>query len=298
MTKGSTAAFWAMAGAFGALLSSCVESHVQTDPLPLERFCDAFFEAMCAPLAECECGDAAVALCRLEERELCDGFPSAAMARAVAEGRLLYDGAAAAALVMRMQGRAAECESFADAIDWRVRDLFSIGGVFTGTVAAGEECEVLGFELISECALGSCAPVGGSMLCRTSVSVTERCDETHQCADLDAAITIDLGIDRLALRCVGEDGAATCAPRVADGGECAAGSDCESGLCLELRCATRAEGEPCATSRECATGYCDSTSRLCAPGDRPQGAPCDDRAACASHVCVGGLCLPAGCGTF
>lgn len=292
---------WILAGAASMLASGCVASHPAADPLPLLDFCSAFFDAMCDPLAECACGDPAEAICRAQESELCAGFPSDAMVRAIEEGRLIYDATEAAALIERMRDRGARCESFVDSLDWRVRDLFTIGGVFEGTVAAGEPCAVLGFELISECALGSCAPSEAGHVCRTVVGAGERCDATHQCADLSAQLTIDFGIDRLSLRCVPDapDGTAgTCLPRVADGGACQSGAECESGLCLDLRCRSRDEGEACVTSRECATGYCSARDGACAPSDAPEGASCDDPAACASHVCVAGVCLADGCGTF
>ncbi len=298
MGTGRAMAWWMLAGAASALASACVMSHPQTDPLPLPRFCDAFFDAVCEPLTACECGETALAICRAQQGELCAGFPSAAMVRAVDEGRLRYDGVAAAALVDRMQRRGDRCESFIDSLDWRVRDLFTVGGVFEGTVPAGGSCSVLGFELISECALGSCAPSTDGYVCRVVVGEGERCDETHQCADLGAALTIDSGLERLSLRCVPDATSGVCEPWIADGGACTSGGECESGLCVDTRCASRAIGEPCVTSRECVSGsYCALDGR-CASASAVEGASCDESAACASHVCVAGTCLPAGCGTF
>lgn len=277
-------------------VSGCAESHERTDgPIPLEHFCAAFFDAMCEPLAECGCSASAVALCRQREVELCAGFPSAALVDAVAHGRMRYDAQAARALIDRMRARSDVCESFADAVDWRVRDLFDIGGVFAGSLGAGERCSVLGFELLSECARGSCTPIDGTYVCRTAVGPGAPCDATHQCADLDVPVTMDIAVDRLSLRC-GEDG--TCAPRIADGGRCMRSADCESGLCEEGVCRSRVLGETCSSSRECASGYCSATERRCASGDAPAGAACESPAACASHVCVAGTCLPSGCGTF
>lgn len=291
-----TATWTGAALLFGAWLaaSGCgVASHSRSDPVPFERFCQELFDAVCEPLAACECGDAALSRCRMTERELCLGFPSPALVRAVEEGRLRYDGDAAAALLARLRDRSGACASFADAVDWRVRDLFSIGGVFEGTVHAGEPCEVLGFELISECALGSCAPVGDGRLCRAVVGEGASCDALHQCADLDAPVSTDTGIEQLSLRC--ELG--TCVRRLADGAPCERDGECESTRCRDGRCRASALGEPCDASRQCASGYCDG-SRRCAPSDAPIGASCDMPAACASRVCVAGVCLPAACGTF
>ena len=280
------------------VVSGCTSRHGATgEPIPLERFCAAFFDAMCEPLGQCECGEAAMAICRLEESELCRGFPSAAMVAAVDEGRLRYDAAAARALIDTMARRGATCASFVDAIDWRVRDLLSVGGVFEGTVAAGEPCRVLGFELISECALGSCALIEGAHVCRAAVGPGAPCDGTHQCADLDAHLTIDLGVERLSLRCAPTEEGGTCQARLPQGAACATDADCESDAC-EGTCRSRALGEPCRSSRECESGYCSVSTLAGARGDAPGGASCDDPAACASHVCVAGACLEAGCGTF
>ena len=280
------------------MMTGCTARHpVDGEPVPLERFCGAFFDAMCEPLAQCECGDTAEAICRLEEAELCRGFPSAAMVSAVEGGHLRYDGDAARALIDTMARRGASCASFVDAIDWSVRDLLSVGGVFEGTVGAGAPCAVLGFELISECALGSCALIEGAHVCRSAVGPGAPCDGTHQCADLDARLTIDLGRERLSLRCVPSEEGGTCQARLPQGATCATDADCESNLC-EGTCRSLALGESCRSSRECGSGYCSVTTLACAPGDALDGARCDDPAACASHVCIAGACLPAGCGTF
>lgn len=266
------------------LCSACLDSHVPADPVPLVRFCDGFYEALCEPLAECGCGEAAYAACLADRDDLCAGFPSAALVASIDGGRLRYDGSAAAALFTRMRERG--CESFVSAIDWRVRDLFTVGGVFVGTVEAGAACDVVGFELISECALGGCA----SGTCQTLVGSGEPCDTLHVCADLEAELTVELGVEGLAMRCA--DG--TCAPRIEIGGTCTLDDECVSSAC-EGVCVLRAEGESCVFSRECETGYCAS---VCAPGGAPDGSACDSPYACASHVCFDGVCLPAGCGTY
>ncbi len=273
-----------------AALTGCVQSHAPSESLA--RFCDELFDAMCDPLAECACGARAEALCRARGEELCAGYPSEALLRSIEEGRLVYDEGAAAALLERMRARGEVCESFLDAVDWRVRDLFTAGGVFSGTVPAGEPCDVLGFELISECALGSCASIDGASVCRTSVGAGEACDATHRCADLDAPVTDLVRVEDLSQRCV----YGWCVERVAGGGACATSADCASGLCLDARCVSRASGEACESSRECASGWCSAGA--CAEGGSPNGSACDEAAACASRACVAGECLPAGCSTF
>jgi hypothetical protein len=288
---------WLLVGCL-LVMAGCANRHgVDGAPIPLETFCGAFFDAMCEPLAQCECGDTAIAICRGEEAALCRGFPSAEMASAVDEGRLRYDGVAARALIDTMERRATTCTSFVDALDWQVRDLLSVGGVFEGTVTAGGTCAVLGFELISECALGSCALVEGAHVCRSAVGPGAPCDATHQCADLEARLTIELGIERLSLRCGATEGEGTCEARLPDGAACAGDAECESNLCEGI-CRSRELGERCRISRECTSGYCSVTTLACTPGDAPEGASCDAAAACASHVCIGGFCIPAGCGTF
>ncbi|HJL18227.1 MAG TPA: hypothetical protein RMH99_21365 [Sandaracinaceae bacterium LLY-WYZ-13_1] len=299
-----SASGWVFATAFALSLASTgclLESHPPSDPVPFEGFCDAFFDALCEPLERCDCPLAATHACRAEARELCAGVPSAAMIRAVDEGRLRYDGAAAARLVARVGARGDECAGFIDTLGWRVRDLYSFGGVFEGTVPAGAPCEPLGFELIGECAFGSCVPGGDGHRCRGAVGVGARCDATHQCVDLEARLTPERGIDRLTLRCVPDTPAAdegTCAAWVEAGGACDGDGACWSGRCEAGRCETAEEGAGCVVSRECASGYCRSSDARCRPGDVAVGSPCDSDRACESQVCVAETCLPAGCGTF
>lgn len=280
----------------GVTLAGCAVSHVERDPLPLEHFCVGFFDALCEPLADCGCGEEAIARCRGQEAELCRGFPSAALVAAVEGGRLRYDAAGAAALVGAMRGRSAGCRSFVEALDWRVRDLFDVGGVFEGTLGAGESCGVLGFELLSECREGSCGALDGQYVCRRAVGIGERCDALHQCADLDATLSLELGIERLSLRC-DDPVEGSCLARMPEGGACAVDADCEQGMCDGI-CRARRIGEACRLSRECESGHCSVERRICVAGDAPAGAPCDADEACASQVCLGGACLPTGCGTF
>lgn len=286
----------ASAGLSGCLL----ESHPVTDPLPLDAFCGAFFDALCEPIEDCDCPDAAVRDCRDEERALCSTFPSPALRAAIDAAEVHYDGAAAAALIRRMRGRADGCQGFIASLDWQVRDLFALGGVFEGDLGAGAACEPLGFELVSACRLGACAPDGAGHSCRASVSEGERCDRLHQCVDLDGTLTPERGIERLALRCAPDapgSEVGTCVPWVELGGPCDADTDCWSSRCEERRCVASPVGAPCRGARDCESGHCDASAR-CAPGDAPVGAPCASDAACASHVCVGGACLDPGCGVF
>lgn len=281
------------------LTSGClVESHTPEDPVPIEAFCDVFFDALCEPIEACGCGAIAIESCRQEQRELCSGFPSAALRGAVDEGRVIYDPVAASTLAERLRGRG--CDAFVSTLDWRVRDLFDLGGTFVGTRGAGDACEVLGFELIGECALGSCASFAEGPICRASVGEGGRCDRTHQCVHLDGELTAESGIDRLVLRCVPdapgvEEG--TCRAWLGEGEVCETDAACWTGRCASERCEAQVMGGDCVTSRECATGlYC--ADRVCTTAGAPEGASCDVDAACASRVCLGGVCLAAGCGTF
>ena len=93
----------------GLLLCGCLaQSHVLTDPVPLDGFCDAFFDAICGPIEECGCGAAALADCRQQQRDLCATFPTDALRAAVEEGRLGYDPVEATALARRMRERGCE----------------------------------------------------------------------------------------------------------------------------------------------------------------------------------------------
>ncbi|MCB9596592.1 MAG: hypothetical protein H6719_27965 [Sandaracinaceae bacterium] len=273
------------------------ESHPPGDPVALERFCDSFFDAVCTPLEACSCGAAVLADCRSEERALCADFPSDALVTAIDEGRLTYDPMVAAALLARLRGRG--CEGFVASLDWRVRDLFDLGGTFVGQRRAGEPCTSLGFELISECSTGSCLPTAGGDVCRESVDEGAACDRTHQCVDLDADLQTGGSIDRLVLRCetpTGED-VGVCRSWTAEGGACATEGECWTSRCEGDVCVSVPADGACLSSRECAAGlYCSSLT--CVPGGAPDGAPCDDDAACASRVCAGSACRPAGCDLF
>lgn len=291
-----------MSGLCAMAASGCLlESHVPTDPIPLEGFCDAFFDAVCEPIEACSCGPAAEAACRTEQRDLCTTFPSAELLRAIDDGTVRYDTAEASALVRRTRARAETCEGFIDSLGWQVRDLFALGGVFEGTRGPGEACASLGFELVSECALGSCTPVLDGHVCRANVGEGARCDATHQCVDLDALLTVDIGVERLALRCVPDAPGAetgTCARFIEVGGACGSDADCWTGRCEGSRCASLPLDAACGTGLECASGYCSPSDGVCRAGEAAVGAPCDDNAACASHVCVAGTCMAPGCGTF
>lgn len=282
----------------GALASGCLsESHQPTDPVALDQFCGSFFDAVCGPLEDCGCGMATVNDCRAEERRLCAGFPSPELVQAVEEGRVVYDSVVAAALLERLRSRG--CEGFVAALDWRVEDLFDLGGTFAGTGAAGAPCEPLGFELISECAVGTCAPGSGGDTCRTSVDDGATCDREHQCVDLDAPLENGMAIERLVLRCETAGGGDTgvCRTWVPEGGACATAGECWTSRCEGDVCVTAMPGAECLSTRECSTGHYCSGLR-CVSGERPDGEACDDAAACASRVCVAGICRPAGCDVF
>ena len=281
------------------LTSGCLAtSHSPGDPVPLEAFCEAFFDALCGPIETCGCSEAAAESCRSEQRELCRGFPSDALVAAVAEDRVLYDPVAASVLTQRLRSRG--CEGFVESLEWQVRDLFDLGGTFHGTRGAGEPCEVLGFELISECELGSCASVAGGAICRTSVGGGERCDRTHQCVDLEGTLTSATGIGGLVLRCVEDSPGAesgVCSRYLTEGEPCETDAACWNGRCVDMRCEARPLGAECVTSRDCATGlYC--RERACAVAGAPDGRSCESDAACASQFCIADVCEASWCGAF
>jgi len=277
----------------GLLAGGCLsERHDVDEPTALPNFCDSFFDALCGPLEGCGCGARTVAECRDEQRRICGDYPVPALESAVEDGRVIYAEAAAAALLERLGGRG--CDGFVASLDWRVRDLFDLGGAFTGTLPAGAACASLGFELISECEVGTCAPGAEGMACRALVGEGETCGPMRQCVDFDGALMTGGTIDRLTLRC-GDDGA--CHAWVPEGGACAVDGECWTSACVDGQCAGALEGERCLSTRECAPGlYC--TDFACVPAGAADGATCDDDAACASRICVGGACRPAGCDTF
>ncbi|MFK7985823.1 MAG: hypothetical protein AB8I08_07300 [Sandaracinaceae bacterium] len=285
------------------LSSGCLaESHVPDSdgPIQLEDFCDAFVAALCEPLAGCGCSETAVSTCERDRAVLCIGFPSPALASAVESGRVRYDAERGRALVSRMHERGLACEDFVAALDWRVSDLLSLGGVFSGQLAPGEACTSLGFELISECDTGTCAPIEGEMTCLGAVDAGASCDRLHYCADLAGPLTSERGIERLTLRCV-EDvhhggGGSRCAGWADAGEPCDADGACWTSRCIEGTCASLNDGDACFSSRECGSAHC--ADGFCAPGGRAAGEPCEASSACLSHSCVAGRCEPTGCGTF
>lgn len=280
-----------------AVTGCLAESHVPSDPdgpIPLDGFCEAFVAALCEPLASCDCSETAVAACRQERGVLCVGFPSPALSSAVESGRLRYDGEEGRALVTRMQERGLACEDFVAALEWRVGDLLSLGGVFNGQLAAGDPCTSMGFELISECNAGTCAPLDGEMTCIGAVDAGERCDRLHYCADLAGPLTAERGIERLTLRCVEADG--RCAGWADAGEPCETDGACWTSRCVEGRCASLEDGAACFSSRECGSAHCEEG--VCAPGGRAAGEPCGAASACLSRTCVADRCEPSGCGTF
>lgn len=283
----------------GLFAGGCLsERHDIDAPTALPNFCDSFFDALCGPLEACGCGVRTVAECRDEERRICGDYPVPALEDAVEDGRVVYDEEAAAALLERLGARG--CDGFVTSLEWRVSDLFVLGGAFRGAQPAGAPCASLGFELISECHDGTCVPGGDGQICRALAGEGEACGPMRQCVDFDGALMTGGTIDRLTLRCEpdapGSD-EGTCRAWVPEGGDCSVDGECWTSHCVDDRCVGMAEGEPCLSTRECAASlYC--ADFRCAPAGAPVDAPCGDDAACASRVCVGGVCRPAGCDTF
>jgi len=283
----------------GLLAGGCLaERHDVDEPAALANFCDSFFDALCGPLEECGCGTRTAAECRDEQRRICGDYPLPALEAAVEAGRVVYDEEAAASLLDRLAARG--CDGFVTSLDWRVRDLFHLGGAFTGRQPAGAACASLGFELISECELGTCVPGGEGQICRALVGEGGACGPMRQCVDFDGRLMTGGTIDRLTLRCEPDSPGSdegTCREWVAEGGDCFVDGECWTSHCVEDRCVGMGEGEACLSTRECSDGlYC--ADFVCAPAGAPDGAMCDDDAACASRVCVGNACRPVGCDTF
>jgi hypothetical protein len=279
-------------GPLALLLAGCFESNTPQHGVPLASFCDRFFDALCEPLESCACGPSMLRGCREDEALLCAGFPSEALVSASEEGLVRYDEEAAATLLDRMLHRTDPCASFVASLEWRTRDLFSLGGVFDGTLPAGSPCELLGFELITACADGTCGGSGSERVCIEAVGPGETCDALHACVDLDADLLEFRGVDLLTLECDG-----VCRSRAGVGEACARSIDCARGGCDAKRCRVFENGEPCTRANDCGSFYCDETRR-CAPGDAPLGDTCADPTACESDLCWDGACAPAYCGTF
>jgi len=99
-------------------------------------------------------------------------------------------------------------------------------------------------------------------------------------------------------------GHGTCTPPRPNGGYCADGAQCQSGLCHAYTCVAELPacvtlGAYCADGAPCCTGYClppsyDPASGTCVPL-RPEGSSCFEPGQCESGRCELDVCRAADC---
>ena len=294
------------------------------DPL---AFCEALFNALCAAVDACGCGDMAVADCRSYIPEACAGSIGEQVMASVTEGRVVYDRAAAARLVERLKTDTT-CASLMTILDIRAGEIGSLGGVYTGTKEPGARCTVASecragiCDIRADASEGSCVQfVGEGQTCDTGDSPFRACvdltagpdsDDEFQSANnalfcvpsaagastgtcarsLENGQTCSAHSQCASLRCTG-----TCQAKLALGQPCQNSSDCESSNCSEagLTCVDKAvEGGACDNDAECQNGSCKGLyeSKTCTSAALLSlGDPCIASNECASDVCSGGVCI-------
>ncbi len=286
-------------------------------------FCARWLDEFAAFVESCGCGAPAAQAYREQNSSLCEpgGF-FASLAGAVAAGDLRYDSAAAEALFARLHEADAECvEEPFRALRLDSLEVYSLGGVFTGTHALGSVCTLpVSYKGgVSDCAEGLCAAdAAGGGMCIALASEGDPCDASgddhldsttprlcfeERAADADGEY--ESAFDSLSCAAPAAGGVKVCARDLADGQDCDSDITCASGRCASVGvqqgvCSPKAAaGEACSSSGDCSSGACryDALPNVCGAllGD---GLSCVyDDAACQSGSCndpdgSGGFCGP------
>lgn len=277
-------------------------------PVAIDEFCTEFVDAVCDDVATCSCGATADADCRSELATNCGGaagvFGPDVRAR-VEAGTVIYDADAAGALVAQLRTQTS-CNNPIVALGWNIGDLFTFGGVLSGTLAPGASCAGGGESPFGgACASGVCTEVGGAPRCIALAGLGAPCGigVDAVCADVNASFTSLENADFL-LRCNIAAGATmgTCAALLAEGATCARAAECASGRCASTVCAPPlANGAECVDDNECSSGFCRSTSAefaCAAAATVNNGGACGDDAECVSGACQRDVCIASICNTF
>ena len=271
-------------------------SSITADPIPLEAFCGALAETLCARVARCRCHPETETTCRAGyEGQCAQVFAEEKLATMLSDGLVRYDERAAGALIERLDADES-CRAPVEVLRWTVRDHFTFGGVLDGTLTPGEDCEPQSLQIrrVDACRLGSC----DARRCVGFVDDGGSCDGSHTCKDLGRLV------DRLGrepavrtLRCEGSttESAGFCqpVPLLTVGDSCSQAGQCATGHCSGNVCADPLGlGAPCERHEECGTGYCDAESgpARCAARQRLAGAACTSDWECATQSCVQGRC--------
>jgi hypothetical protein len=285
-------------------------------------FCQRWIDEFARYMGTCGCDTATVQNYRDKNASFCSaGSFLVTAATPDAGAGLVYHADAADALFARLAAPDPLCvEEPFRALKLDSLELYSLGGVFTGTRALGSPCTgPVGYKGgISDCREGVCAPntTGGGGVCISLVGAGEECDASGDhnfnsgtkrlCFDRRPSDTdgeYESAFDSLS--CVPSVSGGTkrvCARDLANGEPCNSDEGCRSGRCLGTGtphvafCAPKTlDGQPCTSHAECEHGACQNgTPRVC-------GAPLGDGEPCAFdvHACASGSCNdPNGSGGF
>jgi hypothetical protein len=276
-------------------------------------FCQLWLDSFAAYTETCGCGADAAARYREQNASLCAEGGPFNLASAVEQGSLRYDAAAAQALFARLAADPPLCveEPFRD-LGLDSLEVYSLGGVFTGTRALGEPCSLpVGYKGgVSDCAEGVCASDGVEAgVCIAFVGRDQECDASgdenlvsssarlcHETRAVDNDGEYESAFDALSCAAPTAGGASVCRRALDDGELCPSPEACKSGRCDGILPEPRtckpklAAGAACDTSSDCATGACryDLTPSVCG-ALLPNGTACwSENAACVSGSCRGG----------
>jgi len=291
-----------------ALVGCGDDTRGESNAVAIDGFCADFVDAVCDDVAACSCGATADADCRSDLATNCGGASgvlSPAVRARVTAGTVVYDANAAGALLARLRADAS-CDNPIVAFGWGVEEVFTFGGVLTGTLTPGASCLGGGESPFGgPCAEGICTNVDGAARCIGLADLGEPCGMgiDSVCLDLNASFASLVGGDLL-LRCDIASGATTgtCAALLADGATCAGPEDCASDRCEATVCAAPlANGANCVDGSECSSGFCRSsgaTSVCAAAAAVNNGGACMDDSECVSGACRNDVCVEALCASF
>ncbi len=280
----------------GPQLQSVLRAGHAAAYVPQERFCQALSDALCANLEACGCGQDKPACYEMAATD-CEGrfgMIGPEVQASADQDRIVYDGRAAYRFIRGIAEGALACETPLNVLGWTRQDMLTFGGIFRGTVAPGEACN-LPFAPFraNECLQGVCLLDDTNQgHCVQTVDIGDSCDERTACFNMNRPVEIrDFYADTFAARCVPAlDGPSVCTMREKDGERCNADDACLSGRCEDKRCvALSHHGDSCRSDLDCVQGLCNSG--VCEVSDLPVGAECVRHAECSSSACNSGECV-------
>ncbi len=256
-------------------------------------FCIDLGASLCAALDECGCTFTTDGTCPMTFRSACElDLFTPDVRRALADGRLVFDGAAASRMIAALE--APNVCSVRSLEPWTIRDYYTFGGVLEGTKHGGDACtaftDTTGYAYaqyfhIDECADGVC----DARRCIEFEGVGGTCDTDHVCTDLDAPVRFSWDIRQKDLPCMRSSPDATsgiCGAKRPGGALCDRASDCESYRCESGLCVALGDiGASCNYPQHCRSGFCPATGQ-CAAGNLLPGSTCTY----SGYECASGYC--------